>query len=66
LREAGRFGVMSRAALVWPTPEMSSFSPSTARMAQRRIAAGSTGTPRDSISPFGREWFTNTVCTVCR
>ena len=29
----GRFGVRSSAACVWPTPEMSSFSPSTAMIA---------------------------------
>ena len=31
-----------------------------------RIAAGSTGSPRWIISPFGSAWRMNTVSTVCR
>ena len=49
----GRDIMQSRcAASVWPTPEMSSFSPSMVSSATRRIAAGSTGLPRWVISPL--------------
>src|SRR3954453_20830697 len=40
---------------------MSSFSPSTTIMAQRRIERRSTASPRCIISPLGSRWFTGSV-----
>ena len=56
--EASRASAVARcsAALVWPMPEMSSFSPSIASSAVSWIAPRSIRLPRCTNSPLGSEW----------
>ena len=65
-RSSGMFGQSPCAASVWPTPEMSSFSPSTVI---RRDAADRREVDRLAAMhhlALGQACLTNTVSTVCR